>query len=79
MVGVAVSPSLAEVQDRDVLFCSICLHALYVDVPADQIRKSSEIKEITVNGLEIKISQYADGTALILDGSKESLAAYLKF
>jgi len=37
------------------------------------IRKNLDIKEISVNNVEIKLSQYADDTTLILDGSNESL------
>ena len=54
------------------------LFILCVEILADAIRKNSEIKGITVNGREIKISQYADDTTLILDGHQRSLATSLK-
>ena len=37
------------------------------------IGKNTNIKRISVNNVEIKSSQYADDTTLILDGSRESL------
>ena len=43
-----------------------------------KVRKNNEIKGITVNGREIKISQYADDTTLILDGSQKSFTTSLK-
>ena len=48
------------------------LFILCVEVLAEAIRRNNNIKGITVNGQEIKISQYADDTTLILDGSKMS-------
>lgn len=53
------------------------LFILCVEVLADAIRKNQNVKGIFVNGNEIKISQYADDTTLILDGSLESLIASL--
>ena len=44
---------------------------------ASAVRKSINIKGIYVNGVEIKLSQYADDTTLILDGSHESLLSSL--
>ncbi len=43
-----------------------------------KIRKDSHIKGLTVKENEIKISQYADDTTLILDGSERSLSEALK-
>ena len=45
---------------------------------AISIRNNSDIKGISVNDEEIKISQYADDTTLILDGSRKSLLSALK-
>ena len=41
------------------------------------VRKNKEIKGIFINGKEYKLSQYADDTQLILDGSEKSLKAAL--
>ena len=54
------------------------LFILCVEVLADVIRKNCDIKGITVNGSKVIISQYADGTTLILDGSRRSLTTSLK-
>ena len=56
---------------------SLYLFILCVEILAEAI-KNSEIKGITVNGREIKISQYADDTTLILDGHKRSVDTSLK-
>ena len=40
---------------------------------AETIRSKKEIRGISINGNEIKLSQYADDTTLILDGSEQSL------
>ena len=45
---------------------------------AKAIRENQSIKGIFVNRREIKLSQYADDTKLILDGTNESLKASLK-
>ena len=45
---------------------------------AISIRKNTGIKGITVEETEIKISQYADDTTLILIGSRSSLSEALK-
>ena len=45
---------------------------------ATAIRNNTNVKGISVNNEEIKISQYADDTTLILDGSRESLLSSLK-
>ena len=44
---------------------------------ATAIRKNTNIKGISVNNVEIKLSQYADDTTLILEGSRESLLSSL--
>ena len=47
--------------------CTLC-----IETQASVIRGCEKIKGISVNGIEIKISQYADDTTLITDGSRES-------
>ena len=54
------------------------LFILSVEVLANAIREKKEIRGITVKDKEIKLSQYADDTTLILDGSEESLLESLK-
>ena len=46
---------------------------LCAEVLGSAIRKEQSIRGINVLGVECKISQYADDTTLILDGSKSSL------
>ena len=46
---------------------------LCAEVSATTIRKDNEVKGITVGSTECKLSQYADDTALILDGTQKSL------
>ena len=41
------------------------------------IRKNKDIKGISLTGKEYKLSQYADDTQLILDGSEKSLTEAL--
>ena len=50
---------------------------LCAEVLANKIRENKDIKGITVRGNEIKISQYADDTTMILDGSKKSFTSPL--
>ena len=54
------------------------LFILVAEVLAKAIRNNTNIKGIFVSNQEIKISQYADDTTLILDGSIESLSFSLK-
>ena len=54
------------------------LFVLSVEILAKAFRENTSIKGILVNNREIKLSQYADDTTLILDGKKESLIASLK-
>ena len=54
------------------------LFVLGVEILAEKIRKNETIKGITASDNEIKVSQYADDTTLILDGSKESLICALQ-
>ena len=49
------------------------LFILSVEILVDAIRQKKEIRGITLNGKETKLSQYVDDTTLILDGSEESL------
>ena len=46
---------------------------LCVEVLATAIRRDNEIKGISVGNVECKISQFADDTTMILDGSQVSL------
>ena len=48
------------------------LFILSAEILADAIRKKQRIKGIESNGIDFKLSQYADDTTLILDGSEES-------
>ena len=54
------------------------LFILSVEILADAIRQKKEIRGITLNGKEIKLSQYTDDTTLILGGSKNSFLEALK-
>ena len=49
------------------------LFILCADVLATAIRGDNEIKGISVGNVECKLSQYADDTTMILDGSQTSL------
>ena len=46
---------------------------LCAELLAIKIKQCSDIKGITINGIEYKISQLADDTSLLLDGSDTSL------
>ena len=46
------------------------LFVLSAEILAKKIRENKSIKGIFVNNKEIKLSQYADDTMLILDGTK---------
>ena len=48
------------------------LFILSIEVLAEAIWKKKEIGGIEINGTDFKLSQFADDTALILDGAKES-------
>ena len=54
------------------------LFILAAEMLAKTIRSNRRIKGIYVDKNEVKISQYADDTTLILDGSRESLVAALQ-
>ena len=65
---------------NDLLFgkrLSPYIFILCAEVLANKIRENKDIKGITVRGNEIKISQYADDTNMILDGSKKSFTSAL--
>jgi len=53
------------------------LFILLVEILGKAIRANDSIKGISVNSTEIKISQYADDTTLILNGTQESLSTAL--
>ena len=57
---------------------SPCLFIHSAAILAKAIRKSADIRGLLVNDTEIKVSQYADNTTLILDGSEKSLSEALK-
>ena len=65
-----------EVLDRAALSHLIVI--LAAEMLAKAFRKNENVRGIFVNKKEIKISQYADDTTLILDGPKNSLPAFLK-
>ena len=54
------------------------LFILCVEILAETMRKDKNIKGITIDRQEIKISQYADDTTLILDGSSVSFTTALQ-
>jgi len=53
------------------------LFILSAEVLAKAFRNNVNIKGICVNNNDIKISQYADDTTLILDGSEQALLSAL--
>ena len=54
------------------------LFILSAEILAKAIRKCVDIRGLLVKDTEIKLSQYADDTTLILDGSEKSLSEALK-
>ena len=52
---------------------SCYLFLLSIEPLAEMIRLNENVKGLTVNGTELKISSYADDTTIILDGSPQSL------
>ena len=48
------------------------LYLICAEILSNMLRENTIIKGIHINDEEIKISQFADDTALYLDGSKES-------
>ena len=55
------------------------LFILSAEILADAIRKKQTIKGIEINGIDFKLSQYADDTTLILDGSEKSFLESIIF
>ena len=56
---------------------SAYIFIICAEILAIKIRESKEIKGITINDLQYKISQFADDTSLFLDGSESSLNSTL--
>ena len=54
------------------------LFILSAEILAKAIRKCADIRGLLVKDIEIKLSQYADDTTLILDGSEKSLSEAVK-
>ena len=48
------------------------LFILCAEILGKMVRQNSDIKGLTINGTEYKLSQYADDTQLILDGTEKS-------
>ena len=55
------------------------LFILSAEILAKAIRKNPNIRGVSINNNDIKISQCADDTTLILDGSREALISALRF
>ena len=53
------------------------LFILCAEILGKMVRENNDIKGIFINGKEYKLSQYADDTQLILDGSEKSLKVAL--
>ena len=51
------------------------LFLIISEILAILVKNNKDIKGININGIEHKISQYADDTSFILDGSEESFNA----
>ena len=54
------------------------LFILSAEILAKAIRKNTDIKGLMAKDTEIKLSQYADDTNLITDGSEKSLSEALR-
>ena len=54
------------------------LFILCAEILGKMILKNNDIKGILINGKEYKLSQYADDTQLILDGTEKSLKAAME-
>ena len=53
------------------------LFTLAVEILAIMIRNNKKIKGLRIDGLEIKLGQYADDTQIFLDGSEKALDSTL--
>ena len=49
-----------------------------MEILAIMIGNNTKIKGLRIDGLEIKLGQYADDTQIFLDGSEEALDLILK-
>ena len=67
---------MKEVSDKAAPFPPY-IFLLCVEILAERIRTNKDIEGIFIKGNEIKISQYADDTTLILNGSEKSLTSAL--
>ena len=70
--------NLEEGLGKVALSLPISLFSECAEILAETIRKNENIKGITINEQEIKISHYADDTTLILDGSTVSFTTSLQ-
>ena len=57
---------------------SAYIFILCAEILAIKIKQNKDVKGIIIDGEEYKISQFADDTSLLLDGSEKSLNAVLK-
>jgi len=64
--------------DKAILYQHISLYILCAKILATRIRNNRLIKGIHLKGKEVKITQFADDTTLILGGSEQSLYAAMK-
>ena len=55
------------------------LFILAAEVLAKTVRNNKKIRGLSLGNDEVKISQYADDTILILDGSEKSLTSAIQF
>ena len=50
---------------------------LWVEILGILIRNCNDIKGVKISNIELKVIQYADDTALILDGTDNSLSSFV--
>ena len=53
------------------------LSILCAEILGNTVRKDNEVRGIKIFDIECKLSQYADDTTIILDGSKSSFLRFL--